>query len=308
MTGDIICRIMLIKHTISFGNLFKRFRLKAEFATLSEFGKALADEGFIYEDSILSRWQQGTRIPSNRNLLLTMIEIFFERGGITSLREANIFLESARQGYFTEEELDNTPKPKVPFSKPPSPKRIIEFVALIGKSKKILRSGWVREKIKDPESVAEHSFQLSVLAMVLADALGVDKEKLIKMALLHDLGEAVTGDIVWSRGEIIDIKKRAEKEEQEKKGIEKVFKIIGRSNEYVEIFEEMVERESQEAKIFWELDKLEMVMQALDYEKEQNKKLEEFFVNADLQIHASPLRKIFNEILKQRPKQFEVKD
>ena len=104
-----------------------------------------------------------------------------------------------------------------------------------------------------------------------------------------------------AQGRIIDIKKRAEKEELEKKGVEKVFRIIGRLQEYVKIFEEMIERESQEAKIFWELDKLEMALQAMWYEKEQNKRLDEFFINADLQIHSSYLRKILKEILKQRP-------
>lgn len=285
----------------SFRSLFRRFRLKSQFSTLSEFGKALVDKGFVYEDSILSRWQQGTRIPSNRNLLLTMIEIFFERGGITSLREVNIFLESVRQGYLTEEELQNKFKSKIFFSKKHSPQKIVRFLTMVGRSKKILRSGWVREKIKDPESVAEHSFLLSVLAMVLADQLGVDKEKLIKMALLHDLGESVTGDIVWSRGETIDIKKRMDKEQKEKEGIKKVFGILNKSNEYIKIFEEMIERASEEAKIFCQLDKLEMAMQALEYEREQKKKLDEFFINADLQIHKPLLRKIFKEILKQRP-------
>ncbi len=122
------------------------------------------------------------------------------------------------------------------------------------------------------------------------------------MAILHDLGEIVTGDVIWSRGKIIDIKKRAEKEALEKKGIEMVFGIIGMSNEYVKIFGEMIERTTQEAKIFWQLDKLEMAAQALEYEKSQNKKLDEFFINADLQISSVPLRKILREILKQRSK------
>lgn len=239
MTGDIICRIMLIKHTISFGNLFKRFRLKAEFATLSEFGKALADEGFIYEDSILSRWQRGNRMPSNRNLSLTIIKIFIKRGGVTSFKEANTFLWSSGQGYLTDEELQNVSKSKLVPSKPLPLKKIVRFLTMVGKSKKILRSGWVREKIKDPESVAEHSFQLSVLAMALADQLGVDKEKLIKMAVVRGLGEVVTEDIVVERGNIIDIKKKGEKEQKEREGIKKIFDKIGQADDYLKIFDEM---------------------------------------------------------------------
>lgn len=289
---------------ISFAEFFKTFRLKSGFSSLSEFGKALTEEGFMFEDSIFSRWQKGNRIPKDRNLLLALIQIFIKRGSITSIKEVDIFLDAAGQGYLTESEMQKITKSFIVSVKLHSPKKTIEFLSKIGKSKKIVRSGWIREKIKDPESVAEHSFLLSVLAMVLADQLGIDKEKLIKMAILHDLGQVITGDVVWSRGRIIDMKKQTEKIEQEKKGIAQVFKIIGRSNEYVEIFEEMIERTSQEAKIFWELDKLEMTLQALEYERDQNKNLDEFFVNADLQIQSSHLRKILKEIIKQR---FHVK-
>lgn len=291
-----------MKFNNKFGSLFKKYRLRAEFSTLSELGRALADEGFIFEDSIFSRWQKGNRMPTSRNLLLTMIRIFAQKGSLTSLSEANIFLESAGQRYLTEPELKEITKASTFSMKLPSSRKVIDFLILIGRSKSILRSGWIREGIKDSESVAEHSFRLTVLTMILADQLGLDKEKLIKMAIIHDLGEVVTGDIVWSRGKFIDIKKRTEKENLEKEGIEKVFKVIEKSKEYVKIFEEMIDRESQEAKIFWQLDKLEMALQALEYERNQNKNLDEFFVNADLQIYLLPLRKFMQEILKRRVK------
>lgn len=284
----------------SFGELFKTFRLKSGFSSLSEFGKALAIEGVVLEDSIFSRWQKGNRIPKDRNLLLIIVTVFIKKESIISIKQANALLDSADQGYLTEPELQKINNFFIKPIKLPPPKKTIEFIMKIGKSKKIARSGWIREEIKDPESVAEHSFQLSVLAMVLADQLGVDKEKLIKMALLHDLGAIVTKDIVWSRGGVVDMKKESEKIDLEKKEITKVFKIIGRSKEYLEIFQEMIEKTTQEAKIFWELDKLEMAIQALDYELSQNKKLDEFFINADFHVSSTPLRKILDEILKQR--------
>ena len=91
----------------SFNALFKKHRLRAEFCTLAEFGEALADKGFIYEDSIFSHWQKGNRIPQNRGLLISILKIFIERGSITSLTEANSLLESAGQGYVTDTELNN---------------------------------------------------------------------------------------------------------------------------------------------------------------------------------------------------------
>lgn len=287
--------------TPTFSELFKRARLKAGFATLSEFGKALADEGLIFEDSLFSRWQNGSRIPKDRKTLLKILKVLIDNFGITSLREANVLLESTDQGNLTESELQRLASPPKAFGRAPFPRKIVEFLMTTGISKKIPRTGWLREKIRDPESVAEHSFRLSVLAMVLAEPLGLDKEKLIKMAIMHDLGEVITGDIVvWLTGGTIDIKKQIEKEKLEKEGIGKIFRVIGKSNEYVKIFEEMIERTTQEAKIFWQLDKLEMALQALEYEKDQNKNLGEFFITADLEIHSPYLKMILREILKSR--------
>lgn len=89
---------------LTFAELFKKYRLRAEFATLCEFGKALANEGRFYDDSIFTHWQSGKRIPRDRTLLLTILKIFIQRGGITSPEEANEFLASTGFGYLTKEE------------------------------------------------------------------------------------------------------------------------------------------------------------------------------------------------------------
>ena len=292
--------IMFLMERPQFKDLFKKFRLKSGFATLGEFGKALAEEGLIYEDSLLSRWQKGSRIPKERQILIALIKIFIEKEGITAIKGANNLLESAGQGYLTEKELIEISKSPTLNRPVLSPLDLLNFTLKIGKSKKILRSGWVREKVKDPESVAEHSFRLSVITMIISEQLGLDKEKLIQMAILHDLGELVTGDLVWSRGKVIDIKKRSKKEEMEKNGIKKIFDLIGMDKQYTNLYEEMIERRTEEAKFFWQIDKLEMAIQALEYEKSDNKNLEEFFINADLQIHSPYLKKIMKEVFRQR--------
>ena len=179
------------------------------------------------------------------------------------------------------------------------------FFKTVGKSKRLLRAGWVREKVRDPESVAEHSFRVSVLAMVLSDKLGyeVDKEKLIKMAILHDLGEVITGDIVTERYDVIDIEKREQKEKEEREGIREIFSKIGAEDEYLDIFDEMIGRTTPEAKVFSQFDKLEMALQAHEYEEEQGKDLEEFFTSVGLYYVRDPLiKKIFDMIIKKRKK------
>lgn len=179
---------------------------------------------------------------------------------------------------------------------------LLTFFKTVGQSKKLLRSGWVREKIADPESVAEHAFRVSVLALVLGKKLNVDREKLLKMALIHDLGEVVTGDIVTIRWEIVDVKAMDAKEREEGKAIGEIFESIEGGEEYVSIWDEMVNMRSREAHIFWQLDKLEMAIQALEYEEEQGKDLEEFFVSADLYMQDPFLKKIFHAILRKRKK------
>lgn len=91
--------------TINFPYLFKKHRLKSEIESLSKFGNLLAEEGMVYESSIFSRWQGGSRIPCNREVIINILIVFIKHGGINTLNEANGFLESANQGFLTNNEL-----------------------------------------------------------------------------------------------------------------------------------------------------------------------------------------------------------
>lgn len=183
---------------------------------------------------------------------------------------------------------------------PTKAKNYLQFFKDVGKSKGLLRSGWIREKIKNPESVAEHSFRVGVLSMILADALKANKEKLVKMALIHDLSMSITGDQVWVRWGIVNMKSREEKERKEIKGLVDMFSKIEERDEFIGIFEELLNRSSKESRIFWQIDKLEMAIQAFEYERDQNKNLEEFFQTADMYIKEPLIRNIFVEVLKSR--------
>lgn len=99
-----------MKSRLGFGLLFKKIRLRSEFQTLTEIGKSLSELGLIYEDSTFSRWERGNRIPKNREILLKIIELFINRGGIKDVQELNLFLESAGQGYITKTELNTFPR------------------------------------------------------------------------------------------------------------------------------------------------------------------------------------------------------
>ena len=125
--------------------------------------------------------------------------------------------------------------------------------------KRVERSGWKRTGMAKVESVAEHTFMLAFLAMVIGDELKMDVEKMMKMALLHDLAEAITGDITPHEME----KKR--KQEMESKATEKLLEDF---EDYRNLWHEFVEGSSMEAKMVREMDKAEMVIQAGEYTRE----------------------------------------
>lgn len=104
-----------------FGELFKKLRLQAGIATLKDLGNLLAERGYVYEDSFLSHWQKGRKIPQNRKVLLTIIRIIAEQSKQINIEEINMLLNLAGQGYLTvneEEELNKIATTQVPFLAP----------------------------------------------------------------------------------------------------------------------------------------------------------------------------------------------
>lgn len=73
-------------------------------------------------------------------------------------------------------------------------KKILKFLALSEKLKSELRHSWLSNGRR--ESVAEHSWQMAIMSMLIHPHLEkpVDLEKTLKMILVHDLVESITGD------------------------------------------------------------------------------------------------------------------
>lgn len=175
---------------------------------------------------------------------------------------------------------------------------ILDLALQVGISKRILRTGWVVRKVKDPESVAEHCFRVIVMCLVLAPAFGIDEQKLVNMGIIHDLGETSTGDLVVESWRKVFIKKRDVKEKLEKEAIKDIFKDFG--NEYFELFEEMIDRNSVEAKLFWQIDNLERTIQAFEYERSQGINMIEFVESADEFVTNPLLREVLGDLKKIR--------
>lgn len=134
-------------------------------------------------------------------------------------------------------------------------KEIIKFLSIAEKLKCELRHSWTSTMRQ--ESVAEHSWRLCLFSWILKDKLPeYDMDKVMKMCLFHDLGEALAGDIP-------SFIKNSEDELNEENAIIQILNMLDGvlKDELENLFMEMKEQKSREAKLFKALDKMEVVIQ-----------------------------------------------
>ena len=147
-------------------------------------------------------------------------------------------------------------------------KKFIEFQAQIGKLKHLKRTGWVVRQVPHPETVAAHSWRMAFMAICKAPAIkrmGADLDYVIRLCLLHDVGEAVVGDIIPPAHQTgaqkisAAMKKRIEKE---------AICALAKTYDFPQLKSAFYEYEAQktpEARIVRNLDKVDMLLQAYEY-------------------------------------------
>ena len=146
-------------------------------------------------------------------------------------------------------------------------REISEFLDHFYKLKEIERSGWkAKLHLKNSESVAEHTLSMIVIVLIFAEINNFNLSrtmKMIKMALIHDLGESVIGDYM---PEEINLKK---KKRLENKAINDIFLKIPWTfkKNYIKIWREYDDNKTEISKLIHFIDKLEMVVQAKYYYK-----------------------------------------
>lgn len=134
-------------------------------------------------------------------------------------------------------------------------KTFLEIMEVAEKLKCNTRHSWTSNGRH--ESVADHSWRLAFMALMVRDEFKeLDMDKVIRMCIIHDLGEAITGDIP-----AFDKTKKDEKIEEQKlmewlDTFPQPYK-----DEFISMLIEMKELSSEEAKLYKALDNLEAVIQ-----------------------------------------------
>ncbi|WP_299471845.1 HD family hydrolase [uncultured Roseibium sp.] len=134
---------------------------------------------------------------------------------------------------------------------------ILAFLQESEKLKDTLRSGTTRQG--RPESTAEHSWRLSLMVLLFERELaGIDLLKLVKLCLVHDLGEAISGDVPAPLQQEGD-----DREERERRD----FLILCRElpdeigQDLLALWDEYAQAETPEAQLAKAFDKLETILQ-----------------------------------------------
>ena len=169
-------------------------------------------------------------------------------------------------------------------------KNSLEFLIKVQKLKEMPRTGWVLMKVKNPETIAEHSFRVAFAACLLGQKKNnLNLKKIIKLSLLHDIGEVYAGDqtpffyyqnlkrekkndakllMKWIRLSKREKEKLGEiKFEREKNSLLKLISPLEASlkREFFSSWSDYEKRISREAKFVKQIDRIETLLQSIEY-------------------------------------------
>lgn len=182
---------------------------------------------------------------------------------------------------------------------------LLDFLHLLEALKHLPRTGWRLRGIREGESVADHAFRMAVTAMLLADALNecgyaLNVERVLRLALLHEIPEALLGDIPFPALEHLseETKVRAESSATETL----LSPLNGLGENYLALWREFRDGQSLESQVVRLADKLEMLLQAREYERTGARGLDAFWKNTESlsDFEFFPFVKELFETLRQR--------
>ncbi|MHA1682521.1 MAG: HD domain-containing protein [Promethearchaeota archaeon] len=165
------------------------------------------------------------------------------------------------------------------------------------------RKGWIDHGIESNmvETVGSHSYGVGFL-IILLDSLNMipshfSKEKLFKIALLHDLPESIVGDITPRDGI-----SRRKKESLERDAVNTIFGEERAWDALKELLLDYIKEPDSGVRVdeygyIQQLDKLDMMIQAILYEKHLGVVLNEFYDDAEHILKDGRIKQLFNGLM-----------
>jgi putative hydrolase of HD superfamily len=152
--------------------------------------------------------------------------------------------------------------------------QLLRFLNRAGRLESLPRTGWLVAGIQAPESVAAHSWEVTLTALWLADRVDreVDAERVMRVALLHDIGEALLTDLPRPVKELVGGEAVAE---AESKAARTILESLG--EEWVDVAEAYRRQETPEARLVKAADRIQMLAKSLTYESQRRGDVDQFW-------------------------------
>ncbi len=172
---------------------------------------------------------------------------------------------------------------------------IIRFMRMASRLKSIVRAGWAMKSVPSPESVADHSFCVALLALIASKHcdIRVDRAKCVALALIHDLAESIVGDITPHDGV-----SASQKLERETAAMQKLSQTLGDA-EIMDLWREYASGVTSESKFVRDIDAIETVLQALEYEQlgtAASERFDEFWATALRKVTLPSTKSILEDL------------
>lgn len=177
---------------------------------------------------------------------------------------------------------------------------LARFFFEAGLLKRIKRSGWWVAGVKDPESVAEHSFRTALLGYVLALLEGADPFRTAAICMLHDLPEARIGDLHRVNDLYLD-----STQAQRRALAEQLAPLPEACTRELEsLYEEWELGESLEATVAKDADLLECLIQAREYQAQGCSSVQEWINNTASRLCTASAKTLAKSCVEGDPKEW----
>ncbi|MFG2496807.1 HD family hydrolase [Streptomyces sp. NPDC048441] len=175
-------------------------------------------------------------------------------------------------------------------------KEVAHFLWEAGTLKSARRTGWWMAGVRDPESVAEHAWRTSVIASVIATLEGVDAARAAHLAVWHDSQETRTGDVNHLGKKYAAPGDAEAVTADQTAGMPKVLRDAVRV-----LVAEYEAKESAEAICARDADKLECMLQGLEYKGQGYASAQRWIDNSRARIVTESGQRLADELLAQTP-------
>ncbi|MGW6531153.1 HD domain-containing protein [Streptomyces venezuelae] len=173
---------------------------------------------------------------------------------------------------------------------------VAHFLWEAGTLKSARRTGWWMAGVRDPESVAEHAWRTSVIASVIATLEGADAARTAHMAVWHDSQETRTGDVNHLGKKYASPGDAQAVTADQTVGMPEVLRTAVRA-----VVAEYEAKETPEAICARDADKLECMLQGLEYKAQGYESAQRWVDNSRARIVTESGKRLADQILAQAP-------